>query len=114
MRSLHKALALAAALATAALLSAGGAAAADGAMRPDDRATHGPGAMTAIQSDAVVRPDDRADRRPPGSQVVLVTPTSVDPFDWADAGLGALTTLGAVIVVGGAAILGLRRRPELA
>ena len=103
----------AATFAVAALASAGEAAAADGVMRPDDRPTHGPGAVAA-QSDVVVRPDDRADRRLPGATVAIVRPATTGGFDWADAGIGAMATLGVVVVVGGGAIAGLRRRPRLA
>ena len=49
--------------AAAALGTAGVATASDGAVRPDDRAIHGTGAVALERSDRVVRPDDRADRR---------------------------------------------------
>jgi hypothetical protein len=100
------------ALAVAALVPAGGATAADGAMRPDDRPTHGPGAVA--QLDVVVRPDDRADRRLPGASVGIVQPATAEGFDWADAGIGAMATLGAVTVLAGGAIVAARRRPRLA
>lgn len=102
------------AIATAALALAGGATAADRPVHPDDRATHGVGAIEAEKRDIVLRPDDRADRRLPGAPAVLVQPTASGGFDWVDAGVGALTTLGIVLLVAGAAIVGLRRRPELA
>ena len=104
----------AAAAAVAALALAGGATAADGATRPDDRPTHGPGAVASAQVDVVVRPDDRADRRLPAATVAIVRPATAGRFDWADAGIGAMTTLGLVVVVAGGAIVGLRRRPHLA
>ena len=98
------------AIVPAVLALAAGAAAADG-MRPDDRPTHGPGAIAAVRHDTVVRPDDRADRRFPvtGS----VTPTVRDDgFDWGDAGIGALATTGVLLALAGGAVTGLRRRPE--
>lgn len=99
------------AIVSAALMLAAGAAAADGAARPDDRPTHGPGAIAAAPRATVVRPDDRADRR-------LTVTTSVTPnlkydgFDWGDAAIGALATTGVLLVLAGGAVTGLRRRPE--
>lgn len=129
-----------------------GAAAADG-VRPDDRATHGPGAVAAAQDDIVTRPDDRATHgagaivaaqddivtragdpgtipylshgvgvdqtlfqgEPPAKQQVQPPQeVTLGRFDWADAGVGALATLGLVLLAAGVAIVALRRRPELA
>jgi hypothetical protein len=52
---------------------------ADSQVRPDDQATHGPGAVAAAAAD-LVRPDDRADRRLPATGVadgVATLPTKV-------------------------------------
>jgi hypothetical protein len=95
------------AIATAALALAGGAAAADGFGHPNDRATHGVGAIEAEKRDIVLRPDDRADRRLPGP-VVVVQPTTSGGFDWADAGIGAAAMLGVVLLVAGASVVRLR------
>lgn len=107
----YRSIVSAGAVVSMALVLAAGATAADGAARPDDRATHGPGAIAAAQRNDVVRPDDRADRQLPAT--VLVTPTlRGDGFDWKDAGIGALATAGVVLVLAGAAVTGLRRRPQ--
>jgi len=95
----------------AALMLAAGAVAADGVARPDDRPTHGPGAIAAVGQDTVVRPDDRADRRLPVTASVARTVRD-DGFDWGDAGIGALATTGALLVLVGGAVTGLRRRPQ--
>lgn len=103
--------------AAASLVLALGAPTAAGGTRPDDRASHGPGAVATSVSSASTRPDDRAWRGigPAPTIEVIESPTvSLDRFDWADAGIGALATLGAVAMVAGGAIVGLRRRPELA
>ena len=57
-------LASAAAVAVTALWLVAGAGAAGGVPRPDDRATHGPGAIVLEQSGCVARPDDRATHGP--------------------------------------------------
>ncbi len=77
---IHKRLATVAGFAGVWLALAAGATAANGSTRPDDRATHGPGAVLANPSIASVRPDDRATH---GPGAVLVTPsiTSVRPDD---------------------------------
>ena len=101
----------------AALVLALGTATAAAGTRPDDRETHGPGAVAIGVSRDITRPDDRAWRGigpAPTLEIVESPAVSLDRFDWADAGIGALATLGAVLVVGGAAIVGLRRRPQLA
>ena len=79
--------------------------------RPNDRATHGPGAVAAAQRDVVVRPDDRADRRLPGDAVVL-QPQSGSGFDWLDAGIGAAATFGLVLLVAGASVMRLRQQAQ--
>ena len=106
-------LATAVAAAVTALVIAGGAVAADAASRPDDRATHGPGAIEAVRTDIVLRPDDRADRRLP-SDAPLTQPTIGEGFDWLDAGIGSAATLGFVLVVAGASVLRLRHGAEMA
>jgi len=97
----------------AALVLAGGAAGAGGAVRPDDRDRHGPGATATPRRDVVVRPDDRADRRfpnePPAVQV-----TTGNGFDWADAGIGAVAALGAVLLVAGGSVARLRHGAQTA
>ena len=81
-------------------------------LRPDDRATHGPGAI-AFESSAPVRPDDRAWRGiGPAPTIVPVESTSVraDGFDWADAGIGAAGAFGLGLLLVGGAVLALRRQ----
>jgi hypothetical protein len=58
-------LAAAFALVLAAPAQADWPAQADSSVRPDDRAIHGPGAITLGVPDAPIRPDDRADRSLP-------------------------------------------------
>ena len=111
------------ALGLAALAVAGPVWAADGVVRPDDRPNHGPGWIASSQ-DRLVRPDDRAIHgpgaiaagldRPLPVVSVLRRPAQLDAFDWADAGIGAAATFGAVLLVAGVSILGLRRRPTTA
>ena len=98
------------AAALAALVLAGGAGA---AIRPDDRGTHGPGAIATAERDAVVRPDDRADRGFPGGAPVVV-PTSAAGFDWVDAGIGSAATLGIVLLVAGGSVMVLRHGAQTA
>jgi DNA-binding CsgD family transcriptional regulator len=74
-RTLEK-LAAGGAIATAALALTGGATAADRPMHPDNRATHGVGAIEAEKRDIVLRPDDRADRGLPGAPAVVVQPAT--------------------------------------
>lgn len=103
-RSLRLATGTAAGL--AALVVGGGAGA---AIRPDDRETHGPGAIArAQQQDVVLRPDDRADRRLP-SAVPTSQPTTAEAFDWVDAGVGSAATFGAVLLIAGGSVMVLRR-----
>jgi hypothetical protein len=109
MNLFHQRLAVVATLAASALALAAGAAAADNVSRPDDRATHGPGAIAASQPSDPVRPDDRADRRLPNTSVEA-QPTTAGRFDWIDAGIGATAAFGMVLLVAGALLVGLRQR----
>ena len=128
-----------AAVAMTAVVATAGAAAADGVVRPDDRATHGPGAITqandwvtsrnaerpddraaqgpgaiaADQRDVVLRPDDRADRRLPNGAPVT-QPTTGERFDWVDAGIGSAATLGLLLLVAGASVMRLRQQTRTA
>ena len=120
--------------AAAALGTAGAATASDGAVRPDDRAIHGTAAVALEHADRVVRPDDRADRsitatvasehdsvlRPddranrllPGGAVTTTRIVNAHPeatFDWLDAGIGAASALG-LVLVGGAILATTSRR----
>jgi hypothetical protein len=93
---------------------------ADSAVRPNDRPNHGPGAINALdpaisgvpgQQDAPVRPDDRANHGPLPTSVEQTSGTassSSDGFSWSDAGVGAGSALGLVLVAG-AAMFTLRR-----
>jgi hypothetical protein len=101
------------AAALAALIVAGGASAADAVARPDDRPTHGPGAIANAQRDVVLRPDDRADRRLP-NEAPVVQPASASGFDWFDAGIGAAATLGVVLLVAGGSVVILRHGAQTA
>ena len=80
------------------------------AVRPDDRAgVRGVGA-TGV-STVGVRPDDRAGDRGIGTTAVIASGVSVgsaSTFDWADAGVGAGSALGLVLIAGG--LLALRGR----
>lgn len=74
---------------TAAFLSiAAGVVTAQGAYRPDDRATHGPGAVGLQGSNDIVRPDDRATHGQ-GAVNLLSTNNSIRPDDRATHGPGA-------------------------
>ena len=108
------------------LAVAAGASTAIGSTRPDDRATHGPGAIVLEQqrSDAI-RPDDRATHGPGAIQLEQVTPAGQVPvvaasgseaarlggFDWLDAGIGAAAAFGLGLIVAGSVVLA-RRRPR--
>jgi hypothetical protein len=89
--------------------------------RPDDRAgIRGPNApsfMTAPVQDSAVRPDDRAGIRGIDSTTVAATEVSLDSasgFAWGDAGIGAGSTLGLVLIAGGLlAARGRLRAPAL-
>ncbi len=84
-------------IAAAFFLLAAGAVAAEGATRPDDRATHGPGAI-ALDGSGTVRPDDRATHGPGAiglDATVAVRPDSssevqLRPDDRATHGPGAI------------------------
>jgi hypothetical protein len=81
--------------------------------RPDDGAKHGVGPLGGSLAQAV-RPDDRA-WRGIGPEPVLVpvaapAPTSsADGFDWTDAGIGAVGAVGLVLVLAGGAVFVIRR-----
>ena len=94
----------------AALVVAGGAGA---AIRPDDRATHGPGAIATAQRDVVLRPDDRADRSFP-SEAPMAQPMVAEQFDWVDAGIGSAATLGVVLLIAGGSVMVLRHGAQTA
>ena len=123
----------------AALVLATGIATATGATRPDDRPTHGAGAIGLVVTNDL-RPDDRATHgpgalhRPPPSRLspefealtrsyqaaarpgpaigpVGAGSTGVDGFDWADAGIGAAGALGlGLLLIGGTALAVRQRR----
>ena len=109
------------ALAVALALSAG-AGIAIGSTRPDDRATHGQGAIVLEQRTDVVRPDDRATHGQGAIEFEQVAPADRDPviaadgsvsarvdrFDWLDAGIGAAAALGLGLIVAGSVVV--RRR----
>lgn len=126
------------ALAASVILAAGAATAAGGA-RPDDRATHGPGATGSAETTAPIRPDDRANHgsgafardtsseivRPddrvwrgagpaPRMEIVESPSVRVDGFDWADAGFGAMAALGLGLLLVGASALVRRRQRVVA
>lgn len=79
----------------ASFVLAAGAAAAQGSTRPDDRATHGTGAVVLAGSTTSTRPDDRA-WRGVGPAPVSEASVGVRPDDRATHGPGAL---GAVDIV---------------
>ena len=122
-------------IAAAALTLGAGTVAAEGSTRPDDRATHGPGAIGSEGQATSVRPDDRATHGPGLFATDTVTeavrpddrawrgvgpaptiePTEsplvqVDGFDWADAGIGALGAFGLGLLLAGASLLAVRRQ----
>ena len=93
-----------------------GATAADRSIRPDDRATHGPGALVSGAATDLVRPDDRATHGP-GSvteTAIVAQATSRGVFDWIDAGVGAAGLAGLGLIGAGAAALLVRRRRSAA
>jgi hypothetical protein len=122
----HAQLAVTGAIAVTMFAIAAGSAA--GSVRPDDRATHGPGAVA--QEHGVTSGDPGTipylshgigvdstlfQGEPTASEPELTAqPDTIGRFDWADAGIGGLATLGLVLLVAGAAIVALRRRPGLA
>ncbi len=74
------------------------------AVRPDDRATHGPGAIALEQ---VTRAGQVPVIAPGGSETARV-----DGFDWLDAGIGAAAALGLGLIFVGGVVLALRRTPS--
>ena len=77
-------------------------------VRPDDRGgirgPNGPSFMTAPAQNTAVRPDDRAGIRGIDSTTVAASEVSLDSasgFNWGDAGIGAGSTLGLVLIAGG-------------
>lgn len=66
-----------------------GTAAATAATHPDNRPTHGPGAVTLEQQSDVVRPDDRA-AHGPGAVTLTGAGDAVRPDDRATHGQGAI------------------------
>jgi hypothetical protein len=59
------------------------------------------------------RPDDRAGTRGAAAPAIVSTSAPVaagSGFDWRDAGVGAGTTLGLILLAGGMVFVGLRRR----
>jgi hypothetical protein len=77
-------------------------------VRPDDRGgirgPNGPSFMTAPAQNRAVRPDDRAGIRGIDSTTVAATQLSLGSasgFDWSDAGVGAGSTLGLILIAGG-------------
>jgi hypothetical protein len=87
--------------------------------RPDDRAgIRGPSSPSAARpapqpADSSVRPDDRGGTRGPGSPGVATrtAPVAGGPgFDWGDAGIGAGSTLGLILLGSCVRFVGVRRR----
>ncbi len=76
-------------LAAATFVLTAGAIAAEGGTRPDDRATHGPGAI-ALDGSGTVRPDDRATHGP--GAIGLDTTVAVRPDDRPTHGPGLFAT----------------------
>lgn len=107
----------------ASLALATGGTAATGAYHPDDRPTHGPGAIALEQLNDIVRPDDRPTHGPGAVALEQVTrfervpviapggPTAAgaDGFDWLDAGIGAAAALGLALIAAGGVTFLLRR-----
>ncbi len=81
-------------VAAACLVLAAGAVAAEGSTRPDDRATHGPGAIGFDGSNAVIRPDDRAWRGVGPVPAVVTASGSTRPDDRATHGPGLFAADG--------------------
>ena len=86
---------------------------AESAARPDDRPTHGVGAIEAARRDVVLRPDDRGDRRLPGTAPVA-QPVAGKAFDWVDAGIGSAATFGVILLAAGASLMLVRRGAQTA
>ena len=121
-------------IAAAALTLGAGTVAAEGSTRPDDRATHGPGAIGPVDLATWVRPDDRATHGPGlfatdtteavrpddrawrgAGPAPTIEPTESplvhgDGFDWTDAGIGALGAFGLGLLLVGGSLLAIRRQ----
>lgn len=90
-------------------------------VRPDDRGgirgPNGPSFMKAPAPSSAVRPDDRAGIRGIDSTTVAATEVSLggaSSFDWGDAGVGAGSTLGLILIAGGLLVVrGRLRAPAL-
>lgn len=82
------------------------------AILPNDRANDGP-ALAAASSSETLRPDDRA-QHGVGSLSASVQPQSsairLDRFDWLDAGIGAGAAAFGLLIVAGSAVLLRRQR----
>ena len=82
--------------------------------RPDDRATHGVGAVASgvPAAELAVRPDEGTRGSNPTTHVTRVAPSIVQVdggFDWVDAGIGAAGGL-VLVLMAAAATFGLRGR----
>jgi hypothetical protein len=90
-------------------LAAAAPIAATAATRPDDR----PGLRTpsGVSTLTATRPDDRDGIRAPGAASDVLQPVAAASaaFSWGDAGIGAVAALGAIALLGTAAV-GIRRR----
>jgi hypothetical protein len=72
-------------------------------VRPDDRAVRV--SPQPVDSTNVVRPDDRSVRfTPSGGELPQVVAAPSTGFDWSDAGIGAGTALGLMLLALGAAL----------
>lgn len=68
--------------------------------KPDDRGTHGVGAVAIEQPSAAVRPDDRGTQRGAGAiDGPVLTLRSKGGFDWSDASIGAFGGAGIVLLL---------------
>jgi hypothetical protein len=77
----------------------------DVAVRPDDRGVRITPQPSSPQVVVSARPDDRADRFTPEAgnpQVIVAAPST--GFDWSDAGIGAGSALGLMLLALGAAL----------
>ena len=74
------------------------------AVRPDDRGVRFTPQPSSPQVVVSARPDDRADRFTPeaGNPQVIAAPST--GFDWSDAGIGAGSALGLMLLALGAAL----------
>jgi hypothetical protein len=97
---------------TAISLVVPGAATAERVMHPDDRAVHSPTAIKAGQSKGLA-PDDRVKHHP--STLTTISPvtaheTIATDFEWIDAGIGAATAFGLVLLAAGGFVIAIRQR----